>query len=481
VRSGLRKVGKAFAKPQNATGVPIPYASGFYGLSALPGYNQDDTFLRAYSSNGTIYSIVSLFAEATAGVEWSMYRKNKKDGRVRYTTADRGSDQRIQVVKHPALDLWNHPNKFMPGFTFRETFQTQFELTGKAFWVLDIGEIASLPLGMWPISPARIEAVPSDRDFIAGWVYTGPNGQKVPLTVNEVLWMRRPDPSDMYGAVGAVQTVLTDIDASKYASEYNRNFFMNNGIPGGVLALDGSMTEPQFKEFSDEWRDQHMGVSRAHRVAVLENTKATFMMTGLAQRDMDYVNLIQNARDKMREAWRMHKHMLGTVDDVNRANAQTAEEIFAAWGITPRLERQKLTLNHQLLPLYGSLGEEIEFDYADPVPQNREADARELLGKSQAALWLVNSGFEPHAVLEAVGLPDMPAIELGEEGALPPRWTIPGNPDGGSREGGPDFVTPASPDKKQVKEARAAMMDMASRLEKVMSNGRVPVDLMPVL
>jgi hypothetical protein len=290
--------------------------------------------------------------------------------------------------------------------------------------------------------------------------------------------MRRPDPTDLYGAVGAVQTVLTDIDASKYASEYNRNFFLNNGMPGGILALDGSMTEPQFKEFSDEWREQHMGVSRAHRVAVLENTKATFMMTGLGQRDMDYVNLIQNARDKMREAWRMHKHMLGTVDDVNRANAQTAEEIFAAWGEVPRLERQKLTLNHQFLPLYGSLGEEVEFDYEDPVPQNREADARELLGKSQAALWLVNCDFEPHAVLEAVGLPDMPVIELAEQGALPPRWTMPGNPDGDSREGGPDF-TKADP--KQVKEARAAMRDMAARLEKVMSNGRVPVDLMPVL
>jgi HK97 family phage portal protein len=441
----------------------------------MPGYNADDTYMRAYGSNGTIFSIVSLFAEATAGVDWRLYRKEKKDGRQRYSTGDHGSDQRTEVLTHPALDLWNKPNDFMPRFTFVETFQTQFELTAKSFWVIDRHEMSSMPIGMWPVTPSRIEPVPSDKDFLAGWVYTSPMGEKVPLLRDEIVWMRRPDPTDPYSAVGAIQTVLTDIDAAKYSSEYNRNFFINNAIPGGILALDGSMTDPQFTELAEQYREQHLGVSRAHRVAVLENTKANFIMTGTNQKDMDFVNLQLQARDKMRESFRMHKHMLGTVDDVNRANAQTAEEIFAAWGETPRLERIKLTLNSQFLDLYGTLGKDVEFDYADPVPQNREADARELLGKAQAALWLINSGYEAHDVLEVVGLPDMEAREFAEEGDLAPRWT--GN--GTGSQGGSDGGLPRKDsDKKQLEDAYERMMD---DLKRVMNGkGVVPVDYMPV-
>jgi HK97 family phage portal protein len=440
----------------------------------MPGYNADDTYMRAYGTNGTVFAIVSLFAEATAGVEWRMYRKNKQDGRVRYTTADAGSDQRVEVIKHPALDLWNHPNDFMPRFTFVETFQTHFELTAKSFWVIDTGEISSLPLGLWPITPSRMEPVPSNRDFLAGWIYTAPDGQKVPLNRDEVVYMRRPNPNDPYGAVGAVQTILTDIDAAQYSAEYNRNFFLNSGIPGGVLALDGSMTDTQFQEFSDQWREQHLGVSRAHRVAVLENTKATFSMLGFNQRDMDFVNLQQQARDKMREAWRMHKHMLGTVDDVNRANAQTAEEIFAAWGETPRLDRIKLTLNHQLLPLYKSLGTDVEFDYQDPVPRNREADAKELLAKAQSAFELIQGGYEPHAVLQVVGLPDMDLTDLIKDGDLPPRWTRPLNL-GVSPDAPPGNGVPAENDVAAAQNAYNELIQL--RLKTVLSNGRVPVEV----
>lgn len=466
MKSSIRRV-------RNQRGAPIPTASGFYGLPGMPGYNADDTYMRSFGRNGTIFSIVTLFSESTAQSNWHLYRKHT-DNRQRYAHhgRDQGSDQRTEVIKHPALDLWNMPNPWMPRFTFVETFVAQFELTGKCFWIIDMGDIATLPLGMWPVTPSRIAPIPSDRDFIAGWIYTGPTGEKVPLTNDEVIWMRRPSPIDPYDSVGAVQTVLTDIDAANYSSEYNRNFFINNAIPGGILAIDGSMSETDFIQFSDEWRDQHLGVSRAHRVAVLENTKAQFLPTGITQKDMDFVQLQQQARDKMREAWRVHKHMLGSVDDVNRANAQTAEELFAAWGETPRLERIKLTLNTQLLPKYKSLGETVEFDYDDPVPVNREADVLELKGKAQAALWLIDAGYYPDDVAEVVGLPPMQAGNLVEEGDLPPHW-VPHSTTTVTRGGGQP-----SRDREQIKEA---YLDMEHRLRRMLANGHRPAEGVPLL
>ena len=130
-------------------------------------------------------------------------------------------------------------------------------------------------------------------------------------------------------------------------------------------------------------------------------------------------------RDTIREALGMHKVMTGVTDDVNRANAQTGEEVFASWKVSPRLERWRDVLNNQLLPLFGSTGVGVEFDFVYPMPQNREQDALELTTKANAALALVTAGYDQSDVLEVVGLPDMKvALNLTSEPALPPRWTL---------------------------------------------------------
>jgi hypothetical protein len=142
-------------------------------------------------------------------------------------------------------------------------------------------------------------------------------------------------------------------------------------------------------------------------------------------------------RDVLREAFRMHKVMLGVSDDVNRANAQTGEEVFSQWGIVPRLDRWKDALNFQFLPLFGSAAAGVEWDYVTPTPTNREQDNAELTAKSQSAYVLIQAGFDPHAVLEVVGLPDMGVAERAVQApALPPGWVPeqPAAPDGGEGE-----------------------------------------------
>ena len=202
-------------------GSPVPMAgSRIYSMSALAlGGSSDEAYMRAYGTVGTIFSMVSLFAAATAAPEWRMYRKTT-DNRVRYSTSDTGSDQRTEVVKHAALSLINNPNPFMSRFRLFESSQQHADLTGKAYWVLGYDPAANFPLTAWPVRPDRMEPVPDPDKFLKGWVYTAPDGrEKVPLSVGEVLFLSYPDPLDCYGGTGPVQSVLVDIDSAKYAAE----------------------------------------------------------------------------------------------------------------------------------------------------------------------------------------------------------------------------------------------------------------------
>ena len=434
MKSGLRRAFRAQA--------PVPYvASARPRLSLLDALNSRgslEAYMRAYGLNGTVYGIVSLLSTAVAKPEWRLYRKPATDQRVRYTTNDGGSDQRTQVVQHQALRVWSRPNDFMTQTELAAIGWQHQELTGEQYQLVDYA--GSIPVGLWPARPDRMTPVPSRTQFLAGWIYTDPDGDKIPFQPNEVLQTKFPNPFDPYRGQSWVQSVLADIDISRYAAEYNRAFFLNGADPGGVLTTDGSLDEGEFDELVDRWRETHQGINRAHRVAMLENG-VKWQQTGITQRDMDFVEGRLQSRDFILQAPGIHKHMIGAADDVNRANAITAEEIFQDQKVTTRLDLTKDMLNNKFLPLFGATGEGVEFDYINPRPVNREADALELQAKAQAALWLVQAGYDPAEVCETVGLPPMSAQAIQQAAA------------------------PTGP----------ADYDMAARVRHMLSNGHLPV------
>src|SRR5579859_950291 len=393
-----------------AANSPVPFADRWSGTgNGLYGSGVQDRQSQIQAMNGqsTLFAIVQLLSTGSQAYGgWKMYRTDQ-DGRVRYARTDKGSDQRLEVLRHQALKLWNRPNPFMTGEHFREIGWQHMELVGEWYWVLNRGPSGNgLPVEMWPVRPDRMEPV-TDRDsFLAGWVYTGPNGEQVPLTTNEVIQLKYPDPSDIYRGRSAVQALLADIDANKYTAQYTRNFFLNSAVPGGVVIFNKRLTDVEFNEFTNRWREQHQGVARGHRVGVLEQG-AEWVPNTYTMRDMQFVELRTITSDEMRRAYRIHQSMLGDSTDVNRANAQTAEEVHISWHEIPRLRRERTVLNGFFLPMFLDTGQMVEFDYDDPSPTSANDANDELTAKSKAAALLIEMGFDPEDVLEVVGLPAM--------------------------------------------------------------------------
>ena len=441
MKSGLRRL-------VNRSGPPIPMAPNASGMANMfnlrGGTASMESYIRAYRRSGTVFSIVSLLQNSAAG-DWHLYRK-QRDGRVRYSRSDTGSDERIEVLDHAALTLWNSPNDFHTGFEFREGSNQHLELTGETLWVLNL-EATGFPTSMWYVRPDRMTPIPSKDDYLLGWIYRGPGGEQIPLELDEVIQEKMPDPEDPFRGMGPVAAILPNIEQQDYATQYQRNLFLNGADPGSVITMPSKMTDREWREFTERWRESHQGIARAGRVAVLENGATWAAPAGTNNKDMEYNNLRLANRDEIREAWRMHKSMLGTVEDVNRANAETAEEVFSTWMRLPRLERRKETLNTKLLPKFGAAGKNVEFDFADSAPINQEAANQEMLAKANAAKALIEAGYEPHAVLEVVGLPDMEVVERATQlpAIAPPGW---GSGQVGGTEGGEsgDGGGPASGD-----------------------------------
>lgn len=356
--------------------------------------------MKAMSSVGTLFSIVNKTSNAVSQVEWGLYRTHDGRGRIA------GEQDRREVTSHLALDVWNKPNPFYTRQEFVESFQQHVDLTGEGWWVVGtLNGLGNVPVELWPVRPDRMEPVPHPTDFLSGYVYTSPDGQKVPLDINEVIQIRMPNPLDPYRGLGPVQTLMVDLDSERYSAEWNRNFFLNSAEPGGIIEVDTRLSDPEFDEMRERWNEQHRGVSKAHRVAILEHGK--WVNRQFSMRDMQFTELRTISRDKILEAFGMPRNMLGITEDVNRANAEAGAFVFSKWLVVPRLERIKQALNNDFLPMFGETGKGVMFDYCSPVDEDQTAQNAERDSKAAAAERLINTGFDPVDVLEVLGLPPM--------------------------------------------------------------------------
>lgn len=402
---------------------PVPFAGSRAGLFGDAGNLPiGDRAYDAFGSVGTLFAIVSSIGDAVCTAKWHLYKR----------TSTRDAARRSEIMTHPFLTVWNKPNDFYTGRFFRETVEQHLDLVGEGMIVLNM--IGDTVVEMWPVRPDRMQPVKHPKKFLTGWIYTSPDGEEVPLETRQVIQIKMPNPSDPYRGMGPVQTVLNDMDAARYSAEWNRNFFINGAQPGGIIEVDYRMSDNEFNQFLARWRQQHQGVANAHRVALLENAK--WVDSKFSMEDMQFEALRNLPRELIREAFHFPKPMLGTVDDVNRANADAGKEVMAENITIPRLDRWKDVIDNFLLPLFAN-GKTLVLDYDDPTPVNHEAADRERDSKSKAAATLAQAGWHPDDVLEAVELPPMRFVGAPGQNA--------GNPQEESPEEESNAIVPAIP------------------------------------
>lgn len=360
--------------------------------------------IEAMGANGTLFSIVNRLSTSTSAVNWHMHRERVRASVVCSCCGEKGVEL---VTKHPALSVWNKPNDFFTRQELVESVQQHVELTGEGWTV--IARTGNVPYELWPVRPDRMEPVTSPTEYLLGYIYRSPSGEEVPLAREDVLFQRMPNPADPYRGLGAVQSIMSTLEGVRFASEWNRNFFVNGARPGGIVQVARQMQDREWRKFQERWAEMHQGVSNAGRVAILESD-AKWVDLKITQKDMDFVAQAKLDKETIREAFGIPKFAIGDVDDVNRATADASAAWYAKEMTVPRLDRWKGLLNNDFLPQFPGYDPALSFVYTSPVPADREADREDLTAKSAVYKTLVDAGVAPEDAALVAGLPPMRVV-----------------------------------------------------------------------
>jgi HK97 family phage portal protein len=89
--------------------------------------------------------------------------------------------------------------------------------------------------------------------------------------------------------------------------------FANGSEPGGVLQAPKKLTEDVAKRMRDAWEAGHRGLSRRHRVAVLEEG-VTWQQTGVNPNDAQLLESRKFSRAEIASLFRIPPHMIGDTE-----------------------------------------------------------------------------------------------------------------------------------------------------------------------
>ena len=325
-------------------------------LSVLTGKEVDSVAaMNAY--NGWVYACATVIGEELAKTKFRLFQINK-------------NDDREEIFSHELLDQLNRPNNYQTGWEMKFLLGVHLVMVGKAYLFLDgVTSENDKPTGLYPLLPQFVKPIMGEtvQDLIKGYEYTLRPEKKQIYSPAQVLCVRQPSPLKPFDGLGVVAGIPGWVDSDNYATEFNRKFFENYAMVGGYLESSNYSSPEMLDYMAKKFEELHAGSKNAYKtVAMPEGTK--FTPAQRTQQEMDFTNSSKDMRDKIMAAFRVPKSVLGLTEDVNRANAEATDYIFATRTIKPKLDLITEFFNIYLVPRYG---ENLVLGYVDPTPQNQ--------------------------------------------------------------------------------------------------------------
>lgn len=365
------------------------FEAPYSGSRKVPPARKASEYLK--EMQGWVYSCVNVISEKVADTEWRLFKYNE-DGDVE------------ELFTHPVLDALYKINEYSTKFDHLWLTQASLELTGEAPWFVekdDKGNISNIYL----LRPDRLNIIYDKQKIVGGYEYivkAGGKNETITLKPDEVIFLKYSNPDNPYRGLGTLQAAARTIDIDNYSEEWNRNFYFNSARPDGILSVKvKKLSEEQKKKIKASVKEYYQGFDKAHRLLVLSGDM-DYKQLSLSQKDMDFLQQQNFSRNKILGTFRVPKALVAQTDDVNYANAKTAERIFSLYTIKPKLTRITEQLNEFFIPLFPD-GENLFLDYKSVIPEELD----DKIKKYQAGLGAGVGYMTINEVREAENLPPL--------------------------------------------------------------------------
>jgi HK97 family phage portal protein len=262
-----------------------------------------------------------------------------------YRRTDQGKEP---DPEHPLYAvLYERPNTEQTSFEWRELLQIHLLLYGNAYCVIE-RDRAGRVIELWPLRPDQVflSRPKSSGPIVYTWRPTATPVRS--FSAERILHIRWLCQDSGVLGVSPITLAREAIGLSLASEEYGGRFFSNNANPGGVITHPGELTDEAYKRLKESWEEQHQGLSRAHRAAILEEGMS-WTQIGIAPEDAQFLETRKFQVTEIARIFGVQPHLLADLDRATFSNVEHQGTEFLTHTLMPWLVRWEQAIQTKLL------------------------------------------------------------------------------------------------------------------------------------
>ena len=289
----------------------------------------------------------------------------------------------------PLYDLFAMPNKLMSQRKFLKSLTQTQQLYGETMLLMMqrdangvINYIApeeriDVPSELWPVRGDLLEEVIDERTQLpCAWRMQTAQGT-VEVPAESLVHIAEANPYSPIRGMGPMQAAYRTAAKDFVLDRYDEALLQNSGSPGGILSVDGHLTDADQRAISDAWREAHGRPDSHRKTAVLPNgTK--YEEIGFSPQEMEFQQMRFLNRETIMSIFGVTKPIIGLTEGLNYASSMLAFRSFYEVTVVPFLDFLADELQTKFIRrLKGPESEcQIKFDLSGVAAMREDADSK---------------------------------------------------------------------------------------------------------
>jgi len=347
----------------------VQYEGGSYflGLPSISPQRIRD-YIEAYKISELVRSCVDKINLAAKGIPWYLY--------------ERVSNEEIREVEsHPLVDILRHPSKGLSWPKFIERAVGFYLISGNRYIRKYVGSFRRYG-ELEVLASQKVQIKPDGQGGAAFYEHLrGSRWERIPA--EEILHSRMFNPADDLYGLSPVTTIASQLDISKFATEWSIKFLQNDARPGAVAFVPGVLTEDQRTEIKNQWAKDFKGSENSGGLLIIETGSGAvrpgdLKLLSYPPKELELAGSEKIITRKVCGIFHVPPELLGDSENKTYSNQKEARKALYQEATLPHLDELRDDLNAWLVPMFGD---------AEKMFYNYDASDIDALSPDTNELW----------------------------------------------------------------------------------------------
>jgi len=308
--------------------------------------------------------------------------------------------RKVEITDQPTFAVWRDPNPWETRSEFWQKCSMYLDLFGENFWEL-VGSGPENLQEVYSWKPWEMSPLPDKRNFISGFVMDpGEQGKKVEFAPEEMLWLRHPNPFDLYRGLSRLHALGQGLNMHDFALRYAVNTFKNQARPSVIVKSEAGMQESMRDRFYTRFTERNTGPDAANGVMLIDGGDSMDIeVLKHSMQDLEFSELLKWTRQEIFTAFGVPPAVVGVFDQ-QEVRANTADQLEWYWDTTVIPLQRQIAMSiteYLLMPLNDRF--EAEFDTSEvKTLQENETEKAALMAQRFGM-----GAATPNDIIEAFG------------------------------------------------------------------------------